>query len=93
MKEEITLGSLFDGSGGFPLGRLLAGIKPVWNSESRVLSEHIIQSFNRQEVTPEQALEIGKELCRRFLKSQYQYVLSQDYFHRLRIAIQLNIIQ
>ena len=33
MKEEITLGSLFDGSGGFPLGGLLAGIKPVWNSE------------------------------------------------------------
>lgn len=33
MKEEITLGSLFDGSGGFPLGGMLAGIKPVWNSE------------------------------------------------------------
>ena len=33
MKEGITLGSLFDGSGGFPLGGLLAGIKPVWNSE------------------------------------------------------------
>ena len=33
MKEQITLGSLFDGSGGFPLGGLLAGIKPVWNSE------------------------------------------------------------
>lgn len=29
MKEQITLGSLFDGSGGFPLGGLLAGIKPV----------------------------------------------------------------
>ena len=29
----LTLGSLFDGSGGFPLGGLLAGIKPVWASE------------------------------------------------------------
>ena len=29
----LTLGSLFDGSGGFPLGGILAGIKPVWQSE------------------------------------------------------------
>lgn len=29
----LTLGSLFDGSGGFPLGGLLAGITPVWASE------------------------------------------------------------
>lgn len=33
MKDELTLGSLFDGSGGFPLGGLLAGIKPLWASE------------------------------------------------------------
>ena len=31
--KTITLGSLFDGSGGFPLGGLLAGITPVWASE------------------------------------------------------------
>lgn len=29
----LTLGSLFDGSGGFPLGGLLSGIQPVWASE------------------------------------------------------------
>ena len=29
----LTLGSLFDGSGGFPLGGLLAGITPGWASE------------------------------------------------------------
>ena len=29
----MTLGSLFDGSGGFPLAGMLAGIEPVWNSE------------------------------------------------------------
>ena len=29
----LTLGSLFDGSGGFPLAGILAGIKPVWASE------------------------------------------------------------
>lgn len=31
--KTLTLGSLFDGSGGFPLGGLLAGIEPVWASE------------------------------------------------------------
>ena len=31
--RELTLGSLFDGSGGFPLGGILSGIKPVWASE------------------------------------------------------------
>ena len=33
MKRDLTLGSLFDGSGGFPLGGLLAGITPIWASE------------------------------------------------------------
>ena len=33
MNKTLTLGSLFDGSGGFPLGGLLAGITPVWASE------------------------------------------------------------
>ena len=33
MKHNLTLGSLFDGSGGFPLGGMLAGIIPVWASE------------------------------------------------------------
>ena len=30
---KLTLGSLFSGSGSFELGGLLAGIRPVWNSE------------------------------------------------------------
>ena len=29
----IKLGSLFDGSGGFPLGGIIAGLTPVWSSE------------------------------------------------------------
>ena len=33
MAEQLTLGSLFDGSGGFPLGGLLCGVEPVWASE------------------------------------------------------------
>ena len=31
--QKLALGSLFDGSGGFPLGGLLSGITPVWASE------------------------------------------------------------
>lgn len=33
MKNILTLGNLFDGSGGFSLGGLLSGITPVWASE------------------------------------------------------------
>lgn len=30
---NLTMGSLFDGSGGFPYGALLSGITPIWASE------------------------------------------------------------
>ena len=33
MSKQLTLGSLFDGIGGFPLAGILSGIKPVWASE------------------------------------------------------------
>jgi len=33
MHKQLTLCSLFDGSGGFPLGAIIAGIKPVSCSE------------------------------------------------------------
>ena len=32
-QKTLTLGSLFSGSGGFELAGMLAGIKPVWNSD------------------------------------------------------------
>ena len=32
-KRTLTLGSLFDGSGGFPLAGILSGIQPIWASE------------------------------------------------------------
>ena len=31
--SELTLGSLFSGSGGFELAGILAGIRPIWASE------------------------------------------------------------
>ena len=33
MNKTLTLGSLFDGSGTFPMAGILSGIKPVWASE------------------------------------------------------------
>lgn len=33
METHLTMGSLFDGSGGFPLAGVLSGITPVWASE------------------------------------------------------------
>ena len=36
--KKLTLGSLFDGSGGFPLGGLISGITPVWASEIEPLT-------------------------------------------------------
>ena len=33
IQKTLTLGILFDGSGGFPLGGILAGIEPVWSAE------------------------------------------------------------
>ena len=43
---------------------------------TEVLAQHIIQSFKPGEITPEKAFEIGEELCDRFLKGEYQYVLA-----------------
>ena len=33
MNKPLTLGSLFDGSGTFPMMGMLSGIVPVWSSE------------------------------------------------------------
>ena len=32
-ESKLTLGSLFDGSGAFPLGAILADIEPRWSAE------------------------------------------------------------
>lgn len=50
--------------------------KNIGTGNSKVLAQHIIQSFKPGEITPEQAFEIGKKLCERLLKYQYQYVLA-----------------
>ena len=41
-----------------------------------VLSQHFIESFKPGEITPERALEVGKEICEKFLRGEYQYFLA-----------------
>ncbi len=52
---------------------------------TQILGYHIIQSFKPDEITPEQALAVSEELCDRFLKGNYQYVLAvhcnKDHLH------------
>ena len=50
-----------------------AEIRKSGTGLNTVLSQHFIQSFVPNEITPERALEIGKELCEKFLKGEYQY--------------------
>ena len=52
MKNELTLGSLFDGSGGFPLGGMLAGITPLWASGNRAVR----RSGNNEKTAADEAL-------------------------------------
>lgn len=60
--NKLTLGSLFDGSGGFPLAGVMAGIEPVWASEIepfpiRVTTKRIPQMKHYGDVS---ALDGGK---------------------------------
>jgi len=68
----MTLGSLFDGSGGFPLGGLISGITPLWASEVepfpiRVTSKRIpqmkhlgdISTINGAEIEPVDIITFG----------------------------------
>lgn len=72
MKNNLTLGSLFDGSGGFPLGGLISGITPIWCSEIepfpiRVTTKRLpnvkhygdISAMNGSEVKPVDIITFG----------------------------------
>ena len=64
MNTELTLGSLFDGSGGFPLGGLLSGITPVWASEIepfpiRVTSKRLPQMKHYGDIPPLTAVRLN----------------------------------
>lgn len=53
-----------------------AEVTTTGTGRSTVLAQHFIMSFKPGEVTPERAMEIGKELCEKYLKDQYQYYLA-----------------
>ena len=53
-----------------------AQIRSMGTGKNEILSQHFIQSFSPGEITPEQALKIGIELCDQFLKGEYQYYLA-----------------
>lgn len=72
MKNNLTLGSLFDGSGGFPLAGMLSGITPVWASEVepfavRVTTKRLpfvqhlgdVTKINGGEITPVDIITFG----------------------------------
>lgn len=56
--------------------RDFSAIRSTGTGLNTVLSQHFIQSFLPGEITPDQALEVGKEMCERFLKNEYQYFLA-----------------
>ena len=60
-------------------------VRATGTGRTKILAYHIIQSFVPDEVTPEQAMKIGEELCDRYLKGDYQYVIAvhndKDHLH------------
>ena len=46
------------------------------NVKGTVLTRHLIQSFLPNETTPEQAHQIGLDLCNKILKDEYEFVLT-----------------
>lgn len=51
-------------------------VRNTGTGRTQILVYHLIQSFAPDEVTPEQAMQIGEELCDRYLKGDYQYVIA-----------------
>ena len=46
------------------------------NSKSPITAQHLIQSFAKGEVTPEEAHAIGKELANRFTEGKHEYIIA-----------------
>lgn len=51
-------------------------IRRQGTGKTTVLAQHVFQSFEPNEVTPEQAHEIGLKLAEKLLGNSYQYILS-----------------
>lgn len=50
--------------------------KKQFNSKTKTLAHHLIQSFVPEEVSFEEAHQVGIELCDKILDGKYEYVLA-----------------
>lgn len=59
--------------------------KKQFNSKTKTLAHHLIQSFVPEEVSFEEAHQVGIELCEKILDGKYEYVLAthidKDHIH------------
>ena len=59
--------------------------KKQFNSRTKILAHHLIQSFVPEEVSFEEAHQVGIELCEKILGGKYEYVLAthidKDHIH------------
>ena len=59
--------------------------KKQFNSRTKTLAHHLIQSFVPEEVSFEEAHQVGIELCEKILGDKYEYVLAthidKDHIH------------
>ena len=59
--------------------------KKQFNSRTKTLAHHLIQSFVPEEVSFEEAHQVGIELCEKILEGKYEYVLAthidKDHIH------------
>ena len=71
-------------------------IRKLGTGRNQILSHHFIQSFSPGEITPENALQVGIELCREFLGNEYQYYLAvhndKEHIHLHCIFNNVNMI-
>ena len=59
--------------------------KKQFNSRTKTLAHHLIQSFVPEEVSFEEAHQVGIELCEKILEGKYEYILAthidKDHIH------------
>lgn len=78
-------GSLVISNGCSTLGQTaqteFENVRKQGSGRSKILAQHIIQSFAPGEITPEEAQVVGLELCQKLLGENYQYILATHVDH------------
>ena len=84
-REKTDNGMLVSTSGctadGAKAAKEFESIRKMGTGKTSVLAQHLIQSFSPGEVTPEQAHQIGLELCEKLLNNSFQFVLATHIDH------------